>query len=196
MKDNNLKIIVLALVVVVAIQGYYLYDINRSTKQKQASSELSTLFVLPKIKPFEGFFDEKGDPFLEMERLRRDMENSFRDFDNFFQTTPSFDQFYSRLQRTPRFDMKEQNGQYVITMEVPGADSSGIETKIENGYLLVSAKVSEEKDDNTTTYYRHERHTSSYKRAILLPSDTDEKSLQSEYKDGLLIITLDKKSQP
>lgn len=193
MKDNYLKLVVLALVVVVAIQGYYLYDMNRTTKQKQASSEVAALFVLPKIKPFGGFFDEKGDPFLEMEHLRREMEDSFRDFDNFFQTTPSFDQFSSRLHRTPRFDMKEQNGKYVITMEVPGANNSEIETKIENGYLLVSAKISEEKDDNTTTYYRHERRTSSYKRAVLLPSDTDERSLHSEYKDGLLIITLEKR---
>lgn len=193
MKENYLKILLLALVVVVAIQGYYLYDLNRSVKEKPVAITSGVSFAVPKIRPFSGFFDDKVDPFVEMERLRREMENNFRDFDNFFQTTPTFGQFSSRLHRIPRFDMKEKDGKYIITMEVPGADKSAIDTKVENGRLVVSANVSQEKDDNTTTYYRHERHTSSFKRDILLPDDADEKSLRSEHENGLLIITIDKK---
>lgn len=194
MKDNYLKYVVLALVAVVAMQAYYLYDINRSAEKKPIFAEVDSLFMMPDVKSFDGFFDEKGDPFLEMERLRRQMENNFRNMDNFFQTTPSFKQFSSRLYRTPRFDMKEQNGKYVITMEVPGSNNREIDTKVENGHLFISANISEEKEDNSTTYYRHERRTSHYKRVIPLPNDTDEKSLQSDYKDGLLSITFDKKS--
>ena len=194
MKDNYLKYIALALVAVVATQGYFLYDMNRTAKEKSTFHEANSLFVAPDIKQFDRLFDEKGDPFLEMERLRREMENNFRDMENFFQTTPSLKQFSSRLYRTPRFDMKEKDGKYVITMEIPGSNNREISTKIENGHLLISANVSEEKEDNSTTYYRHERRTSHYKRVIPLPKDTDEKSLQSDYKDGLLSITLDKKN--
>lgn len=193
MKDNYLKYVVLALVAIVAIQGYYLYDINCTTKEKKVFPKMDSLFIMPDVKPFNGVFDEKNDPFVEMERLRQEMENSFRNLENFFQTSPTFDHFSSRLHRTPRFDMKEQNGKYIITMEVPGSDNSQIETRIENGRLTVSAKVSEEKDDNTTTYYRHERRTSSFKREIFLPNDADEQSLQTKYRDGLLIISFDKK---
>ena len=193
MKDNYLKYIVLALVAVVAIQAYYLYGINRTAKDKQVFAEVGSLFMMPDVKPFDGFFDEKGDPFVEMERLRGEMENSFRNMENFFQTTPSLKQFSSRLYRTPLFDMKEQNGKYVITMEIPGSNNREITTKVENGHLLISANVSEEKEDNSTTYYRHERRTSHYKRVIPLPNDADEKSLQSDYKDGLLSIAFDKK---
>ncbi len=192
MKDNYLKYVVLALVGVVAIQGYYLYDINRTKKEKPLFTEVGSLFMVPDVKPFSGFFDKNDDPFLEMERLRREMENNFRNMENFFQTTPSLKQFSSRLYRTPLFDMKEKDGKYIITMEIPGSNSHEIVTKIENGHLLVSANVSEEKEDNATTYYRHERRTSHYKRVISLPNDTDEKSLKSDYKDGLLSITFDK----
>ena len=120
------------------------------------------------------------------------MERNFMDFENFFQTTPSFNQFSSRLYRMPRFDMKEQDGKYIVTMEIPGIDKSAIDIKTENGRLVVSAQMSQEKDNNTTTYYRHERRTSSYKRVIQLPSDVNEKSFNSEYKNGLLTIVFEK----
>lgn len=181
MKDTYLKIVLLGLVVVVAIQGYYLYDMNRMLKDEQVSS------------PFNSFFDSSGDSFVEMEHLRQKMETNFMDFENFFQTTPAFNQLSSRLYRTPHFDMKEQDSKYIITMEVPGLDKSAIDIKTENGRLVVSANVSHEKDNNTTTYYRHERRSSSYKRVIQLPSNADDQSLHTDYKDGLLTITFDKK---
>lgn len=194
MKENYLKIILLALIAVIAIQGYYIYDMNRQADSKQVSTKVHESWLAPKIKPFNGFLDEKTDPFLEMERLRREMEQSFMNFENFFQTTPSFEQFASRLHRIPRFDMKEQNDKYIITMELPGSSNQEIETVVKNGRLLVSAKVSEAKDDNTTTYHRHERYTSSFKRQIILPSDVDKASLDTQYKNGLLTITFSKKT--
>ena len=99
---------------------------------------------------------------------------------------------HSKLYRTPSYDMKEQDGKYFITIEVPGLDKKAIKVKTENGHLLVSAYVSKQKDNNTTTYYQRERRTSSYKHAISLPSDVNEKSLSSVYKDGLLTITFEK----
>ena len=193
MKDNYLKIVLLALIAVVAIQGYYIYDVNRSLKDKQVSLDVKESLMIPKLRPFDGFFNENEDSFKEMERLRRGIENSFMDFENFFQITPFFERFSSKLYRTPRFDMKDHDGKYIITMEVPGIDKSEIDIKTQDGQLIVSAKLSQEKDNNTTTYYRHERRISSYKRVITLPTNADETSMHSDYKDGLLRITFDKK---
>ncbi len=196
MKDNYLKIMLLALIAVVAIQGYYLYDMKRIEAETKPASISVAPPVLPDIKPFGSLLNnKKGDPFAQMERLQREMEDNFRNFDHFFQDGSSFEQFFSKRHRTPRFDMKEQRGKYTITIEIPGADNSSIDVKTENGRLSISAKISEEKEDNSTTYYRHERRTSSYKREIILPADADEKTLQSEHKNGLLIITIDKKKQ-
>lgn len=195
MKDNYFKIILLALIAVVAIQGYYLYDIKRNEAKIESVSPLAaTPAALPDIKPFSGLFNsKKGDPFAEMERLQREMEENFRNFDHFFQNDPSFDQFFSKQHRTPRFDMKEQKGKYIITAEIPGAENSSIDVKTENGHLIINANIAEDKEDSSTTYYRHERRTSSYQRDILLPADANEETLQTEHKNGLLIITIDKK---
>ena len=192
MKENYLKVVLLLLVVVVVIQGYLLYDVTRDINENQISVKVVESSVFPDKVPFIGFFDKRGDPFIEMERMRREMENRFMDFEDFFQTIPSLKPFYSGFYRTPNFDMKEQDGKYIITMEIPGIDKNKINIKTENGQLIVSANVSKEQENNTTTYYQRERRTSSYRHAILLPTDANEKSLHSEYKDGLLTITFEK----
>ena len=197
MKEDYLKIILVLLIAVIAIQGYYLYDVNRSKNVKNevpfyVNQRAPLLFDA--MDSMDSFFDENKNPFIEMGRLRRQMENNFRDIENYFQAIPSFNKFTLESYRVPRSDMKEQKGKYIITMEIPGSLSNAIKTKVENGRLSVSAKISEEKDDNSTNYYRHERHASSYKHEMMLPTDADAGSLQKEYKDGLLIVTINKKN--
>lgn len=183
MKENYLKILLLALIAIVAVQGYFLYDINRVLNEKQIPVKVTESFVFP-----------DSEPFIEIEKLRHEMQKSFTNYEDFFKTVPSLSKFYHKLHRTPNFDMKEKNGKYIITLEVPGIDKSAIKIEIQNSRLSVRANVVEEKDDNTTTYFKRERRSSSYKHVILLPSDADEESLKSEYKNGLLTITLDKKT--
>ena len=192
MRETYLKDVVLLLVVVVAVQGYFLYYFNNTINEKEVSTQAKDSSAVPNVVPFIGLFDRNEDPFIEMERMRREMENRFMKIEDFFKTVPSLNKAYSKLYRTPSFDMKEQDGKYFITMEVPGLDKHAINIKPENGQLIVSAHVSKEKDNNTTTYYQRERRTSSYRHAILIPTDANERSLHSEYKDGLLTITFEK----
>lgn len=192
MKENYFEILLLVLVVVVGLQSYSLYNINNSLKDKQVTLNGYSLLI-PKIRSFDGFFDNHVDPFMEMERLRQEMEGSFVNLENLFQTTPSLRQFTSKMYRIPRLDVKEKDSKYIVIMEIPGVDQATIDIKTQNGELVVSANVSEQQDDNNTAYYRHERRTSSYKRIIKLPSDVDKVSLKSDYKDGLLTVTFDKK---
>ena len=193
MKEHYLKIVLAVLIVVAAIQGYYLYEMNKTMKEREVSVKADELSTFPRVVPFVGFFDKREDPFIEMERMRREMQSRFMDFENFFKAVPSLNQFYSKLYRTPSFDMKEEDGKYIITLEVPGLDKDAINIKTQRGQLIISANVTKEKDSNTTRYYQRERRTSSYRHVILLPTDAIEKSLHSEYKNGLLIITFDKK---
>ena len=80
MKDNYLNVVVLLLVVVVAIQGYFLYDLTRGINDKQVSVKVGESFVL-----------SDGDPFVEMERMRSEMENRFMDFEDFFSNCSIFE---------------------------------------------------------------------------------------------------------
>lgn len=195
MKKYLLKSLLLASIVTtvtVRLDAHCLFDANVS-KGAGITSNFNRPCRHRDMHLSNDFFDEGRDPFIEIERLRRNMENSLRNFDNYFQTIPSFNELSSKRYQIPRFDMKEQNDKYLISMEVPGVKESDIDVKIENGRLLVNAKTSEVKDDNSTTYYHHERRLSSYKSEILLPNDIDKKSLKKEYVSGLLNITINKK---
>jgi HSP20 family protein len=193
MKENYLKVILLLLIAVIAVQGYYIYDMHRSKNEVLIHPLKKTPLVFDAMESTDNFFDENENPFIEVERLRRKMENSFMDVEDYFGAIPSFNKFTSEAYRVPRFDMKEQEGKYIITMEIPGSLSNAIKAKIKDGKLLVNAKVEEEKDDNTTSYYRRERHASIYKNEVTLPTDADAGSLKEEYKNGLLVVTINKK---
>jgi len=193
MKENYIKIALFALIAIVAIEGYYLYDLKRTTQVEAAPLALTSSSAQPTVAPGT-LLVKAGDPFAEMERLQREMERNFRDFDHFFQDDDSFGDLFARFDRTPRFDMKKKDNKYVITLEIPGSDKHSIDINVKDGRLSVVSKISEENEDNTTTYYRHERRTSDYRREISLPKDADEQSLKSKYKDGLLVISFDKKA--
>lgn len=192
MKDNYIKIILLLLIAVIAIQGYYLSDKHRSKNEVLIHPLKKAPLAFEAMESMNNFFDENENPFIEVERLRRKMESSFMDVEDFFGAIPSFNKFSLEAYRVPRFDMKEQEGKYIITMEIPGSLSNAIEAKIKDGKLLVNAKVEDEKDDNSTSYYRRERHVSIYKNEVALPTDADVQSLKEEYKNGLLIVTINK----
>ncbi len=194
MKENYLKVIMSLLVVVIMVQAYYLYDENRSEGEVFAYSLKKAPFILNHEEWVNSFFNENKNPFVEMERLRHKMEENFMDMASYFQAIPEFNEFFSESYRMPRFDMKEQNGKYVLIMEIPGSLIDAIDVKIENGKLAVSAKASKEKDDDFTNYYYHERQAVNYRREVTLPLDADVGSLKKEYKDGLLILTISKKN--
>lgn len=125
--------------------------------------------------------------FLATHNLLNDLNQSRgREHGGFFPLS-------GEIYRTPRFDMKEQSGKYIVCMEIPGSHKDAIETKIENYRLLVSAKISEDIDDSTTKYHYRERQINSYKHEVMLPKDADTQSLKIDYRDGLLIVTIDKK---
>ncbi len=125
--------------------------------------------------------------FLTKNDLLKEVDGSEK------KSVTGFSPLGGEIYRTPRFDMKEHQGKYVVCMEIPGSKKDAIETKIENYRLLVNAKVLAEKDDNTTKYFHRERHISSYKHDVILPKDADTQSLKNEYRNGLLIVTIDKK---
>jgi len=101
MKENYLKVVLLLLVVVVVIQGYFLYDVNSTIKENQVSVKASDSLAQPIMVPFVSFFDRSEDPFMEMERIRREMESRFMNIEDFFQTVPSLNKMRSKLYRTP-----------------------------------------------------------------------------------------------
>ena len=98
-------------------------------------------------------------------------------------------------QWTPRIDLSECNAYYQIKSELPGLKKEDIKITFENNVLNISGEKFEEKGDVEKTYHRVERIYGKFSRSISLGNDVDPESIEAEYKNGLLEIKIQKKSE-
>lgn len=99
-----------------------------------------------------------------------------------FVAEPKFD----KLMRT---DIKENEKDYSLEIELPGFKKEDIALSLENGYLLISAKkVEDEKEKDN--YLRRERSVSSQRSFYV--GDVSEEDIKAKYDNGVLTVTVPK----
>ncbi|MGN0599128.1 MAG: Hsp20/alpha crystallin family protein [Oscillospiraceae bacterium] len=121
------------------------------------------------------------------EKKTYDLFNAFHDFeDNFFGGTAL---------SSCRTDIKDEGDKFVLEAELPGFEKNDIKLDLDGDNLVITAEhstVNEEKD-NDGKYIRRERSYGSYQRSFDVSAvDTDR--IDAEYKNGVLILDLPKKS--
>ncbi|MCM1578561.1 MAG: Hsp20/alpha crystallin family protein [Ruminococcus sp.] len=95
-----------------------------------------------------------------------------------------------------RTDIREEEGSYIMETELPGYNKEDISIDIDGAVLTLSAKHSEtnEEKDAKGKYLRRERTFGSYSRSFDI-SGVDADSINAEYKNGVLTLTLPKKQK-
>lgn len=210
--------ILVVLVILVGMQGFFLYRLTCD------SAAVDEVFVVnsegspptqlaPKSNPVDPlvpggtsplpavpFLQELDwDPFQEMQQMREQMDKLFGDAFNRFEQSDRFsDLFDIGLPVRPRIDLRETETAYHVTVEMPGADASTIETTLKDQTLRLTAVVDEEseestEDENMGSILRRERWVNRFERSIHLPHPVDEAGMTTEFKDGILSIYLPKK---
>ena len=93
-------------------------------------------------------------------------------------------------------DIYEKGGDYHIEMDVPGFKKEDIKIECDKGYLTITAeKHSEDKEeDKSKKYIRRERSYGKYQREFYL-GDVEADKVHAEFKDGMLNITVPKKTE-
>lgn len=93
-------------------------------------------------------------------------------------------------------DMKETEGDYVLTAEFPGAEKDEVDVKLDDDMLTVSYEHKhedkEEKEDGK--WIIRERSYASMTRSFPLPN-ADEENTKAELVDGVLTVTVPKKEK-
>ena len=122
-----------------------------------------------------GFF---GDPF-------------FDDFEDFFTFPKQLRRYENSVMKT---DIKEEDNNYILSVDIPGAKKEDISLKLENGYLDISYNVKEENDEKNKhgKFLRRERYFGSMNRSFYIGEDYKESDINASYSDGVLTITLPK----
>ena len=89
---------------------------------------------------------------------------------------------------SPAVDIYETDGELVLVADVPGASKDGIDIKLEDGVLEVTAHRPVAGERPTYEEYR----PASYYRAFNLSDQIDAPGIKAGLKDGVLTVTLPK----
>lgn len=112
--------------------------------------------------------------------------------DPFFRT-PSTWMEHSNLMKT---DVQEKEGNYLIDVELPGYEKEEVEAELKDGYLTISAKRNENKEekDEALNYIRRERYTGSCKRSFYIGNGVKQEDIKAAFKDGVLSLSIPKEN--
>lgn len=92
----------------------------------------------------------------------------------------------------PGIDISETDDKFLISVELPGVNKKDIEVSLDNGQLTISGERKFENEEEGKTYHRVETKYGSFSRSFHLPDNVDEESINAQYENGLLNITVNK----
>jgi HSP20 family protein len=94
-----------------------------------------------------------------------------------------------------KMDVKEDDKAYVVHAEVPGVKKEDIQVQIDGNQVSISAEVKREKEEKQgDKVLRSERYYGRVFRAFSLAQDVDQERAQAKYDNGVLELTLPKKT--
>ena len=105
--------------------------------------------------------------------------------------------YEGRGEALPRMkvDVAEKNGAYKVTAELPGVRKEDIQISIDGPQVTLAAEVKQEKEASQEERVLHtERLFGKVSRSFTLPREIDEGKAEAKFRDGVLELTLPKKT--
>lgn len=127
---------------------------------------------------------------------RQTMQDEIRQvFDRLFGEGDADQSNVVTSQWTPRVDIREDDGRFVIYVDVPGVDPKDVEVHMAKGILTIKGeRVSDVKEEGKR-YSRIERSHGLFHRRFALPDSADADGITASGKHGVLEIAIPKKAE-
>ena len=109
-------------------------------------------------------------------------------FDEFFN-----DFFNVKPMSVPPHNIMETENDFQIEFSVPGSNKKDFEIEVENDNIKIIKKKQDL--DTTNNYSRQEFNYSFFEKSFYLPESIDQSKISSKYDNGILRISLPKKSE-
>ena len=109
-------------------------------------------------------------------------------FDEFFN-----DFFNVQPMDVPPHNIMESENDFQIEFSVPGSNKKDFEIEVENDNIKIIKK--KEDSDTSNSYSRQEFNYSFFEKSFYLPESIDQTKISSKYDNGILRISLPKKSE-
>lgn len=139
--------------------------------------------------------DTGFNPFEEMQKMQKEMDSIFRRFHQKMMKDDMYSKFTFSFPSTPAMDLADKGDNYILKADIPGAEKDKINITVEDNVLKIEAETTKDKKEKGKGYLKQERFASSYMRMITLPEDANAEKFESEYKNGVLKITIPKKKK-
>ena len=134
-------------------------------------------------------------PSIFGEDLFNDWFN-FPDFNNFNKAAER--KLYGRhADRLMKTDVRENEDNYEIDIDLPGFEKDEINLELNNGYMTVSAAkgFDNDKTDKKGRMIRQERYSGSMQRSFYVGDAITEEDVKAAFKHGVLSLTIPKKEK-
>jgi len=96
---------------------------------------------------------------------------------------------------TPAVDIKEEDHQFSLYIDVPGVEAKDIDITTEKGVLTIKGQRYSETKEDREGYKRIERSRGSFQRSFTLPDTADTDKISARNKNGVLEIVIPKHAQ-
>jgi HSP20 family protein len=151
--------------------------------------------------PMFGFGD--GHPLTMMRRFAEEMD---RLFDDFGVRVPSFmgrgrerpwsDAGSILAEWSPRIDVLEQNGQFMVRADLPGLSKDDVQIEMTDNSVTIRGERKLERTEHREGYTYTERGYGSFFREIPFPEGVDASKAKAEFRNGVLEIAMPAPQQP
>lgn len=129
---------------------------------------------------------------MKHELTERNVHNDYDFFDEAMnELFPFFG--YNRRRRTQNYmrtDVKENEKEYVMEVELPGLEKKDIGLSVKDGYLNISVQKSESEKDENEKYIRRERSFSCSRSYYI--GDVSKEEIKAKYENGILRVSVPK----
>jgi HSP20 family protein len=93
-------------------------------------------------------------------------------------------------------DVREDGDHIYVEADLPGFNKEEVDITLENSTLTIAAeRKAESRQEKPGDYLLNERRFTRFLRSFTLPPTVDESSVQANLKDGVLIVTLNKREE-
>ncbi|EGK86776.1 Hsp20/alpha crystallin family protein [Microcoleus vaginatus PCC 9802] len=123
-------------------------------------------------------------PFTEIETIREQLDKVFD------QRATTRDN--SEAAWMPALELVDAGDNFVLKAQLPGIDPKDIDVQVTREAISISGERRYENTEEKPRYVRSEFRYGKFHRVLPLPAHIQNDSVQAEYKDGILTLTLPK----
>lgn len=132
----------------------------------------------------------RWNPFRSLQRF-----DPVTDIDEMFRNFP-LRPLLRDMESSPeiRMNVSEDDKSYFVSAEIPGVDKDDIEISVEGNQVSIQAQVERDASRESAREIHSERFVGRSFRAFTLPHEIDSSRCEAKYDNGVLALTLPKKS--